>query len=63
MDVMDHLGQTPLSIAHRIHTVALGDNFDMQPRRVYESTVNLLLKLGATPLAASGVQIVKEISQ
>ena len=63
MDVMDNFGQTPLSIAQRIHTVALGDSFDMQPRRVYESTVNLLLKLGAAPLAISGVQVAKDVIQ
>jgi len=63
MDEMDNFGQTPLSIAQRIHTVALGDNFDMQPRRVYESTVNLLLRLGAAPLATSGVQVAKDVIQ
>ncbi|MBI3895962.1 MAG: ankyrin repeat domain-containing protein [Acidobacteria bacterium] len=63
MDVMDKFGQTPLSIAQRIHTVDLGNNFDMQPRRLNESTVNLLLKLGATPLAASGVKALEGLSQ
>ena len=63
VDSMDKFGQTPLSIANRVHTVGLGENFDMQPRRVYESTIALLLKMGAAPLEASGVRIVKEISQ
>ena len=63
MDLKDSFGQTALSIVQRVHTVALGENFDMQPRRVYESSISLLLKLGATPLEASGVQIIKEISQ
>ena len=59
MNVMDKFGQTPLSIAQRVHTVGLGDDFDMQPRIVYQGTASLLLKGGATPLAALGVQVVQ----
>jgi ankyrin repeat protein len=59
LNVMDKFGQTPLSITERVHTVGLGDDFDMQPRIVYKNTTSLLLKLGATPLAASGVEIVQ----
>lgn len=58
---MDEFEQTPLSIAQRVHTVRLGSNFDMQPRRAYNSTANLLLGLGATPLADLGVQVLEEI--
>lgn len=61
LDVMDKLGQTPLSIARLVFTVGLGDNFDARPRTLFESTANLLLKAGATPLAASGVQAQSEL--
>ena len=63
IDAMDKFAQTPLSITQKIHTVALGDNFDMQPRRVYPSTVNLFLQLGATPLTALGVKVLEVVSQ
>jgi ankyrin repeat protein len=56
MDVMDAFGQTPLSIAEAVVTKGLGENADVRPRRWRDSTVNLLLKLGATPLEASGVE-------
>jgi uncharacterized protein len=55
IDVMDNFGQTPLSIASRIITVRM-NLYVGRPRKFRESTANLLLKLGATPLAASGVQ-------
>ena len=60
MDVFDRFGQTPLSIAGRIITEGVKDSYDMSPRRDNESTVNVLLKLGATPLAASGVKIFQQ---
>lgn len=56
LDVIDQFGQTPLSIASRIITVDLGANFDARPRRERPTTMNLLLKFGATPWAKSGVQ-------
>ena len=62
MDVMDTLGQTPLSIASNVITEGLGDNFPLKPRTLRESTVALLLKLGATPLAASGVRVHVELA-
>jgi ankyrin repeat protein len=62
MDVMDTLGQTPLSIASNVITEGLGDNFPLKPRTLRESTVALLLKLGATPLAASGVRVQVELA-
>jgi ankyrin repeat protein len=57
MDVMDNFGQTPLSIAEGIITVGLGDYANRRSRNVRRGTADLLLKLGATPLGASGVQI------
>jgi ankyrin repeat protein len=59
-EVFDKFGQTPLSIAARIITVGVRDSYDMSPRRDNESTVKVLLSMGATPLAASGVQIYHE---
>jgi ankyrin repeat protein len=58
MDAMDRFGQTPLSIAEGVITVGLGDDAVRRPRNVRQITANLLLKLGATPLAQSGVQVV-----
>lgn len=57
MDVMDNFGQTPLSIAEGIITVGLGNAANRRPRNVRRNTADLLLKLGATSLADSGVQI------
>jgi ankyrin repeat protein len=63
IDVMDKLGQTPLSIAEGVLTVGMADRPDrrvreanVKPRKFRKSTSELLLKLGATPLDASGVQ-------
>jgi ankyrin len=61
MDVKDKFGQTPLSIAANVVTVGLGGNFEMKPRRFRETTVNLLLKSGATRLGASGLQLVEPL--
>ena len=57
MEVMDNFGQTPLSIAEGVITVLLGNAANRRPRNVRRSTADLLLKLGAAPLADSGVQI------
>ena len=57
LDVMDDFGQTPLSIAEGVITVGLGNAANRRPRNVRRSTADLLLKLGATPLEISGVQI------
>jgi ankyrin repeat protein len=59
-ELFDKFGQTPLSIAARIITVDVRDSYDMSPRRDNESTVKVLLSMGATPLAASGVQVYHE---
>jgi ankyrin repeat protein len=58
LDVKDVFGQTPLSIAEAVVTRGLGENADVRPRRWRESTVNLLLQLGATPTAQTGVEVV-----
>ncbi len=60
MDLIDNFGQTPLSIAARVITEGVKDSYDLSPRRHNESTYQLLLKLGATPLAASGIKIFQE---
>jgi ankyrin repeat protein len=60
MEIIDKFGQTPLSIAGRIITEGVKESYDMSPRRDNETTFNLLLKLGATPIAASGVKVYHE---
>lgn len=57
MEVFDEYGQTPLSIANAVITVGSKDAYYQSSRVVRKSTSDLLLKLGATPLAESGVQI------
>jgi ankyrin repeat protein len=57
MDVFDEYGQTPLSIANAVITVGIKDYYYQSSRVVRKSTSDLLLKLGATPLEKSGVQI------
>jgi ankyrin repeat protein len=59
-EVFDNFGQTPLSIAARIITVGVKESYDMSPRRDNESTVKVLLNMGAKPLAASGVKVYQE---
>ena len=58
LNVKDTFGQTPLSIAEAVVTKGLGENADVRPRRFRESTVNLLLQLGAIPTAQAGVEAV-----
>jgi ankyrin repeat protein len=57
MEVFDEYGQTPLSIANAVITVGSKDAYYQSSRVVRKSTSDLLLKLGAKPLAESGVQI------
>jgi hypothetical protein len=57
MEVFDEYGQTPLSIANAVITVGIKDYYYQSSRVVRKSTSDLLLKLGATPLEQSGVQI------
>lgn len=56
-EVFDEYGQTPLSIANAVITVRSKDAYYQSSRVVRKSTSDLLLKLGATPLAESGVEI------
>jgi len=56
-DVFDEYGQTPLSIASTVITVRSNDAYYQSSRIFRKSTVELLLKLGARPLAESGVEI------
>jgi ankyrin repeat protein len=56
IDAKDVIGNTPISIAMDITIAGLGDNnYDVRPRRTSLSTINLLTKLGATPLDKSGI--------
>jgi ankyrin repeat protein len=57
LDVFDEYGQTPLSIANAIITVASKDAYYQSSRVVRKSTSDLLLKLGAKPVSESGVQV------
>jgi len=61
-DVKDQLGQTPLSIAMSVLTKEAGARRLQIPRRYRGDTTQLLLKLGATPLAKSGVNVVLQRS-
>ena len=56
MGAHDRFGQTPLSIAEAVITVGLGDYADVRPRKYRTTTVDLLVKLGAPSLEASGVR-------
>ena len=56
MDIIDQFGQTPLSIAMAVTTAGIGADYFHVPRFPHPTTVDLLLKLGATPLEQSGVQ-------
>jgi ankyrin repeat protein len=57
LEAIDEYGQTPLSIAGAVITVRSKDAYYQSSRVVRRSTVDLLLKLGAKPLAESGVEI------
>ena len=54
----DKLGQTPLSISLSVLTKEAGAQRLQIPRRYLKETADLLLHLGAKPLAQSGVNIV-----
>jgi uncharacterized protein len=58
MDAFDQLGQTPLSISLSVLTKDAGAKRLQIPRRYRKDVADLLLKLGATPLAKSGVVVV-----
>ena len=57
MERFDEYGQTPLSIANAVITVGSKDAYYQSSRVVRKTTADLLLTLGARPLAESGVQI------
>ncbi|MSO20870.1 MAG: ankyrin repeat domain-containing protein [Acidobacteria bacterium] len=61
LEVFDNFGQTPLSIALHVITDTLGDSLDARPRKYRDDTADVLLKLGAKPLAESGVKILDQL--
>jgi ankyrin len=62
IDQMDEFGQTALSISMSVLTKDIGARRLQIPRRYREDTAKLLLRLGATPLHQSGVQVVLQRS-
>jgi ankyrin repeat protein len=58
LETKDKLGQTPLSISLSVLTKEAGARRLQIPRRYRAEVAQLLLKLGATPLMQSGVNIV-----
>ena len=58
LDAKDSFGQTPLSISYTIITKGIGSKVLQIPRILRQDTVDLLLRLGATPLDQSGVEVV-----
>jgi uncharacterized protein len=58
LETKDKLGQTPLSISLSVLTKEAGAKRLQIPRRYRGEVAQLLLKLGATPLMQSGVNIV-----
>ena len=62
IDQKDNFGQTPLSISMSVLTKEIGARRLQIPRRYREDTAKLLLKLGATPIQKSGVNIVLQRS-
>jgi ankyrin repeat protein len=62
IDQKDNFGQTALSISLSVLTKEIGARRLQIPRRYREDTAKLLLKLGATPLDKSGVNVVLQRS-
>lgn len=62
IDQKDKFGQTPLSISMSVLTKEIGARRLQIPRRYREDTAKLLLRLGATPVAKSGVNVVLQRS-
>jgi len=58
LEIIDELGQTPLSISLAILTKEAGARRLQIPRRYHKETSQLLLQLGAVPIAKSGVHVV-----
>ena len=57
LDAFDDFGQTPLSISLAVLTEGIGPRYAQNPKFLYQDTADLLLELGATPLAQSGVKV------
>jgi len=62
IDQKDKFGQTPLSISMSVLTKEIGARRLQIPRRYREDTAKLLLRLGATPVGKSGVNVVLQRS-
>jgi len=62
IDAKDNFGQTPLSISLSVLTKEIGARRLQIPRRYREETAKTILKLGATPLDKSGVNVVLQRS-
>ena len=62
IDQKDNFGQTPLSISLSVLTKEIGARRLQIPRRFRKETAEVLLKLGATPLKQSGVNVVLQRS-
>jgi ankyrin repeat protein len=60
IDVKDSFGQTPLSISNAILVKDIGAATLQIPRIFRRDTVDLLLKLGATPIDRSNIAIVMQ---
>ncbi len=58
LEALDEFRQTPLTLAAALQTVEIGDHFYQSPRIARPDSFDLLLSLGATPLAESGVHLV-----
>jgi ankyrin repeat protein len=56
IETLDNFGQTPLSIAEGVITTGIVE-FSKKPWGTHRTTSNLLLELGALPLASSGVKV------
>jgi uncharacterized protein len=56
LNVKDKYGQTPLTVAEMVFPASLVDGY-LKPHTVHKSTADLLRKLGATPIPASGMQL------
>ncbi len=62
IDQKDEFGQTPLSISLSVLTKDIGARRLQIPRRYREETAQLLLKLGASTLEKTGVEVVLQRS-
>jgi ankyrin repeat protein len=62
INAKDEFGQTPLSISLSVLTKEIGARRLQIPRRYREDTAKLILRLGATPLDKSGVNVVLQRS-